>query len=232
MSSTGSGILSNSAPVKEHLMRGSGGLGAEINDLRNEMIAATKHMASVVVEEWTNAAATAAAGLKDAAATVAAIVTFTASDLKSAAKTDMLANPRTITFTTAGVTPANAPANVVITGTDVNDDVISETLVLAQTADIVESVKAYKTITSLVFPAADGTAATIAVGLGTKFGLKKKIKTRAGLTTAIKEIANGAVVTNGVFTSAATSAPNGLYAPNANPDGSKDYCIYYESDES
>ena len=75
-------------------------------------------------------------------------------------------------------------------------------------------------------------AATIAVGLGTKFGLKKKIKTRAGLTTAIKEIAIGAVVTTGTFTDAATSAPNGLYAPSANPNDTNDYCVYYESDES
>lgn len=232
MSSTGSGILQDSVPTREHLTRGSSGLGGEINDLRNDIKSATQHMASIVVEEWTNPAATSATGLKNAAATVADVVTYTAADLKSAGKADMLANPRTITFTTAGVTPADAPANVVITGTDVDGNSISETLSLAQVADIVESVKAYKTITSLVFPAAQGTAATIAIGLGTKLGLRKKLKSRAGLATCIKEIAAGAVVTNGVFTAAATSAPNGLYAPNANPDGSKDYCIYYESDES
>lgn len=231
MSTTGSGLLNTSAPVKEHLTRGSG-IGGEVADLRSDLKAAMKHMASIVVEEWTNAAATAADALHDATATVATASTLLPAALKSAGKTALETHPRTITFTTAGVTPAHAPANVVITGTDVNDATISETLVLAQTADIVESVKAYKTITSLVFPAGDGTAATVAVGLGTKFGLKKKIKSRAGLATAIKEIAIGSVVTTGAYTSAATSAPNGLYAPAANPNGTNDYCIYYESDES
>lgn len=108
--------------------------------------------------------ATSAAGLKAATATVASVVTVLAADLLTAGKAVLAANPRKVTFATAGATPADAPANVVITGTDVNDAVISETLSLAQTAATVTSVNRYKTITSLVYPAADGTGATIAVG--------------------------------------------------------------------
>ncbi len=108
------------------------------------------------------------AGLKAATATVAAPVTLTASDLLTAGKTAILAHPRRLVFTTAGVTPADAPASVDIVGT-YKGAVVSETLNLAQTATSATSVNDYDAITSLDYPAADGTAATIAIGYSSAF---------------------------------------------------------------
>jgi hypothetical protein len=107
--------------------------------------------------------AAATAGLRAATATVASPVTLTSADLLDAGEALIAIYPRRITFTTAGVTPADAPADVDIVGT-LDGAPVSETLVLSQIAGVATSVNAYESITSLDFPAADGTAATIAIG--------------------------------------------------------------------
>jgi hypothetical protein len=180
-------------------------------------------------DEFTDPLASAAAGLKAATATVASIVTLTAADLLTAGKNELLARPRNITFTTAGGTAADAPANAVIVGTDINGDALTETVTLAQTATIAEGVKAFRTITTITYPAADGAGATVAIGYGNKFGLRRKAKTRAGAVNRGTEIAAGSVVTNGTLVVAETSPPNGTYTPNTVPNGSNDYSIEYES---
>jgi len=109
-----------------------------------------------------------AAGLKAATATVASPVVLVPADLLAPGLAAIAANPRRLTFATAGVTPSDAPANVVITG-ELWGAVVTETLTLAQTATSVTSAKSYDTITTLAYPAADGTAATVAVGYNTGF---------------------------------------------------------------
>lgn len=111
------------------------------------------------------ALAAAPAGLMAATASVAAPVVQTTADLLNAGEALLAVYPRRLTFTTAGVTPADAPASVDIVGT-VGGVPVTETLNLAQTATMVTSVNAYQEITSLTYPAADGTAATIAIGYG------------------------------------------------------------------
>ncbi len=110
----------------------------------------------------------AAAGLKAATATSASPVTLNASDLLTAGKNAILANPRRLTFATAGVTPADAPATATITGTRKGVARV-ETLNLAQTAATVTSTLDYDTITTIAYAAGDGTAATVAVGYGTGY---------------------------------------------------------------
>lgn len=165
----GSGIFSRNKDKIDHLVNPGGGLAGEIYDLRKDLVRELGVLPGFVVEEWTNLVGTAAPGaavLKAATATVASVVTLLPASLLAAGLAQLAAHPRPLTFTTAGTTPADAPANVVITGTDQNGAAISETLALAQSAAAVTSVKAYKTITSLVYPAADGTGATVAIGIG------------------------------------------------------------------
>lgn len=183
-------------------------------------------------QEWTNPVAASANGLKTATATVATTSTVLAAALETAGKAALAAYPRNVTFTTAGGTAADAPATATITGTDIDDSALTETVNLAQTATIASGVKAFKTITSIEFAAGDGTDATIAIGFGSVFGLAKKAKVRAGHVAVVQEIANGAVATNGTFVIPATGAPYGTYAPNSAPDGSKDYAILFERDLS
>lgn len=114
------------------------------------------------------ALAAAPAGLKAATATVASVVVWTAAANLLAPGVALLDTyPRRPTFTTAGTTPASAPASVLIEGFDRNGVAQSETLNLAQSAAMVTATKAYKgTGLTYTFAAADDTDATIAAGYG------------------------------------------------------------------
>lgn len=105
----------------------------------------------------------AGAGLKAATATSASPVTLTASGLLTAGKAAILDNPRRVSFTTGGVTPANAPATATVTGTLYGAPVV-EIVVLSQTAGTLHSESEFSTITSIAYAAGDGTAATVAIG--------------------------------------------------------------------
>lgn len=225
----GSGIFDSKSPEKPHLVRGGGGLAGEINDVRQDIKAEFDPLAAIVVEEFTNPAAAGAALISIAAASqVAAGRSATLLALAS-----NISPPRNITVTTAGGTPADAPATALVTGTDINGDVMTETLNIPQTATIAAGEKTFASVTSIVEAAGQGTAATMSYGIGVVIGLGKKVAVRAGLPAIVKEIAAGSLApTPGVFTAPATGAPNGGYTPNTAADGSRDYCLYYEQDLS
>jgi len=215
-----------------------GGTMGEVNDLRDDTEAAFTKMETpgiggtnlLAIDEWTNPAAAAAAALEAATATqttARTVTSFLAGGLAALA-----AGPRDVSFTTAGTTPADAPASAVLTGTDVDDGALTETVSVGQTATTVYSTKCFKTLTSVAYTAGDGTGATVAIGVGPKLGLHSKIKTRAGLTAPIREVEAGVAVTTGTFGSAATSPPNGSYTAANAPDGARDYALYYERDLS
>jgi hypothetical protein len=65
---------------------------------------------------------------------------------------------------------ASAVGNVVLTGTNIDDQVITETIVAAGTASVAGN-KAFKTLTSVTLPARGAAADTISIGLGSKLGL-------------------------------------------------------------
>ena len=218
-----SGLLVSEGPAIPHLSKG------EVADLRSDVVKALKPLVALTVDEFTNPVAPDTVGLKAATATVTSAVTLTAADLLAGGKTALAAYPRNVTFTTDGNTPTDAPASAVVTGTDIDGNVLTETINLAQAAATTsEGSKAFKTLTSIVFAVGDGTDATVAVGFGKKFGLSRALKSRAGRAAVLREVAAGTAVTTGVFSDAASSAPYGTYAPSADPDGSKDYAVYYE----
>ena len=226
--SSGSGLFSTQHAKIAHLL-GSRGLAGEVEDLRKDIENELSPLAGVVVMEFTNPAAATNSGLKTATATVASPVSWDVTQLLLGGVLDFA---RLLTFTTAGATPANAPASVTITGTDVRGMFQTETLNLAQTAATVTSTKAFKTVTKMTFPAADGTAATIAVGWGASLGLVRAPKSRAGLLLAWREIVNGAEVSpvTGVLIAHTTNGPFGMYTPATPANGSNDYAVFYEGD--
>lgn len=219
MSTNGSGLFSTAKAAIPHSMP------REVEDLRNDVKAALTPMAAISVDEFTNPLTAAAAGLLAATATTVAVQTVLEAALLTAGKNELAANPRNLTFTTAGVTPADAPATAVITGFDAEGKAQTETVNLAQTATIANGVKAWSKVTKVVYAAADGAAATVSIGYGLVFGLKKKPKARAGLASPIKEIAIGAAVTTGTL-----DATNKTYTPAAAPNGTNDYAVFYEYD--
>jgi hypothetical protein len=223
----GSGQFSSPKAQKPHLLAGSGGLASEVADLRADIKKDFLSNAAIAVEEFTDPPA---AGV----ALISAVAQSQVAAGRSAVLLPLAANispPRNITVSTgAGGTPADAPATVVVTGKDINGAVQTETLNISQTAATVAGVKAFASVTSIVEAAGEGTGAALSYGIGALIGLGKPLKTRAGLVAVIREVAVGAVVTNGTFALPAASPPNGTYSPNSAADGSRDYALYYEYD--
>lgn len=222
----GSGIFTKMKAQLAHLMQQSGGALGEINDLRKDILSEFSSNAAIAVEEFTDPAAAGAALISAAAASQVAA----GRSATLLALANNISPPRNITVTTAGTTPADAPATALVTGLDINGNVMTETLNIPQTATIAVGAKAFAKVTSIVEAAGDGTGATMSYGIGALIGLGRKVKSRAGRVAIVQEVAAGAVVTNGVFADAATGVPNGTYSPNSAADGSRDYCLLYEYD--
>lgn len=84
--------------------------------------------------------------------------------------------PRVLTITTGGTTADIAAGDVVITGTNIEGKTIVENFVMADNLNgTVTGTKAFKEITRIVFPAADNTGATIAVGTSNRIGINHRI---------------------------------------------------------
>jgi hypothetical protein len=116
---------------------------------------------------------------KVSAATSNAVLAATATVVAGRTITSGITNPdvpRNLTITTGGTTANIAAGSVVIYGTNIEGKPISENFTMADNLNgSVTGNKAFKTVTSVVFPAADGTAATISVGTGAKLGLNHRL---------------------------------------------------------
>lgn len=86
-------------------------------------------------------------------------------------------SPRNVTATAGGTNTDIKAIQVVITGTNAEGAVITETLpaFTVDTAGIVTGSKAFASITSITIPAHDGTGATTAIGYGAKIGLPARL---------------------------------------------------------
>jgi len=82
--------------------------------------------------------------------------------------------PRVLVVTPGGTTADVAAGNVVITGTNIHGEAITDTLAfLANASTATTGTKAFKTVSSIVFPAEDSPyGATWTVGITDKLGLK------------------------------------------------------------
>lgn len=80
--------------------------------------------------------------------------------------------PRNVTITPGGTTTSVPAGDVVVTGTDILGQVITENITFAANASaLVAGVKAFASLTSIVFPQQDDTGATYDVGFGEVLGL-------------------------------------------------------------
>lgn len=229
----GAGLFSKKAPVKPHLVQtgATGGVAAEVADLRDDVKRELAPMAALSEEEFTNPPAADVDAIKTAFASAVTAQSYSGAALNGVVGGADLLYPRNITVTTgAGGTPADVPATMTVTGLDVNGDVLTETINISQTAGTAVGAKCFKRVTQLDFPVGQGTGGTMEVGFGAIIGLGKKIRVLAGAVSLLKEHAAGSVVTNGVLANPTTSPPNGSYAPNSAPDGTRDYWVLYAFD--
>jgi len=108
--------------------------------------------------------AVAAAGLFAPVASVAAPVTVLAAAMLAAGTAAIAANPRKLRFTTGGITASDAPPTAAVAGFDYAGAALAETVTLSQVAGHADTVGVYATVTSVIYAAADGTGATLAIG--------------------------------------------------------------------
>lgn len=221
-SSTSGQNFHGSAAKIPHLGTGEGVLG-EIGKVRSDVLAALQNTPAIVVEEFTNLESDAAAGVNAAVTPSTSAVTTVTSFLLGTALAPLSA-PRKLVITTAGATPADAPATVVITGKDEYGNVVTETLVPATTAASVISTYFYSQFTSLVIAQVTTADSTLAFGLSKETKLRRTPVSRAGLATPIREIYNGGLVTTGTL-----SVTNQSYTPATDQDGAHNYAVYYEA---
>lgn len=95
--------------------------------------------------------------------------------------------PRNITATAGGTDTDVKAIQVVVEGTGIDDEPISETLpaFTVNTLGTVQGNKAFKTVTRVTIPAHDGTGATTAIGFGDKLGLPDKLPANTVLAAAL-----------------------------------------------
>lgn len=143
--------------------------------------------------------------LKTATATSTGILSYSdTSGLLAGGIASLDAAPGKITFTTAGVTPSDAPPTGAIAGINADtDEADVETVNVSQTAATVSSVKNwYGTGTSVTYAVGQGTGATVAIGTGARMHNSADL---ANETTADEPLSG--VITAGDSFTAETSAP-------------------------
>jgi hypothetical protein len=105
--------------------------------------------------------------------------------------------PRTITATSGGTAGDIKPIQVVITGTNAEDVVITETLPVftENTATTVVGLKAFKTVTSILIPAHDGTGATTAIGFSDVIGIGHRLARNTVAAAYLNNVLEGTAPT-------------------------------------
>ena len=136
--------------------------------------------------------------------------------------------PRNVTATAGGTAADIKAIAVVVHGTNLSGDVISETLPAfsVNTAGSVVGSKAFNTVTSVVIPAHDGTGATTAFGTGSKLGLGVILST----DSVVNSYLNGArEATRSTVAVSATAIESNTVTLNSSLDGNAVLVDYYQS---
>lgn len=103
---------------------------------------------------------------------LATSLTLNTSAVTSQAITSNPDIPRNVTVTLAGTTANIGAGNIVITGTNNQGAIITESLVVtAATGGLLTGVKAFATVNTITYPATTGAGVTSTVGYGSALGL-------------------------------------------------------------
>ncbi len=129
-------------------------------------------------------------------------------------------HPRNVQIVASGA----ATSNVTINGTDIRNQVISETLALNGITPVLGN-KAFKTITSVVLPTVAAT--TINIGTGVKFGLDRNLLEGSVLDAfadGLREATEPTVAISSSLSSALISS--NTIITNTAPNGTHNFAIY------
>jgi hypothetical protein len=225
-------LFSDQGPLKPHLLRGTGGLQAEVADLRRDVGATVEAMVAQTVEEFIDPPAADTDAVLASVASQAAAAAYASTDLVGGAAV-VLDPPRNVTLTCDAGGGGTWAGNLKVKGLDANGAAIEEDIAFTASATT-PGLLAFAKVTSLEADAQNDALGNWEVGFGDVIGLAKPLLSRAGAAAVSMEIEAGTVLAadavTGTFVDAATSSPNGTYEPATAPDGSNDYAIYYEYD--
>lgn len=176
-------------------------------------------------------------GIVTAFATSTSTATKSGGGLNGVVGAGILNPPRNITITTSSSLAAyNTTDPIVITGTNVNDEVITEerTPSAANGGQVLGTLKCFKTVTSIAFPAQGTTAGQFKVGFGALIGLRQKtLWTASGFLFLLAYYIDASADFQSQYNTygLAASPPNGAIEPtNTLPDGGTQFAAAYIKD--
>lgn len=145
--------------------------------------------------------------------------------------------PRVLKVQPGGTAADVGNGKVVITGTNVEGATITDTIQLADgsTAEI-EGIKAFATVTSILIPKCEGTAATFSVGYTNKLGLNHRLFANNTTVKVVYDTAVGTADNRTIDSAPTISDADDQYVeknfiiPAKTPDGTYTYTIYYVYD--
>lgn len=174
-------------------------------------------------QKWTDPVAVSATRLKTAAATSGSVVTNV---------TTFTAQPdfaRKIIVTPGGTTADVPTGDVVITGTNIRGETITDTLTFAANDTGAQtSLKAFKTVTNVLFPVQDGASATYGIGVTDAMGLDRCMAESAVIDAYLDGTRETTAAT---VTAHATDVSKNTVDPNTALDASKDLVVIFVSTE-
>jgi hypothetical protein len=106
-----------------------------------------------------------------------------------------LTNPDVPRIPSATGNASGIAGNVVLAGTDINDEALSETIALNGSSTVLGT-KAFKSITSVTVPAkTNGSGDTVTIGVGNKLGLPHKLSLGVVIATFLNNVRESALPT-------------------------------------
>lgn len=136
--------------------------------------------------------------------------------------------PRNLTITPTGTTADVESCAIVVTGTNILNQSISETFTFAANDSTAQTgSKAFKTVTSIYWPAScesGGYAATWIVGVGAKLGLDRCMES-AGMV--FHASFDGAAESLGTVAASASAVGSNTYTPSGTMNGAKNVDVFF-----
>jgi hypothetical protein len=137
--------------------------------------------------------------------------------------TTAITNPDVPRTVTAKGNASGIAGNVVITGTNIEDEVITDTIALSGASEV-EGVKAFKTVTSIALPVETNAGTdTVSIGWAKKFGLPHIVDNAALLLVKLFD----AAVDAGTLAVDSDEVEKNLFSLAGTPNGSKVLDLFY-----
>jgi hypothetical protein len=170
---------------------------------------------------WVNPAASSASYLLSGAAISSAAATTITSFTHSSPDF-----PRNIVLTPTGTTSNVGSGTAVVSGTNIFGKAISENFAISSSQSTATTGnKAFKSVTSVVFPKASSSGVTLSIGFGTKLGLIHCLNNAGDYV--FSEYGGAYETTRGTQAVSSTAVESNTFIPNGSLDGAHNIDEFY-----